>query len=213
MDPLELTSITSVQRLGLDHVPVATRVLCKAFRDYPVMRYVLGAASRDYELRLATLIRFFVMARLLRGEPVLGAVSESEIGAVALVSHPDGPPGPAELDVLREETWAELRADARDRYERFGQACRPFFGDLPRIHLNMVGVRPALRARGLSRRLLDEVHQLAHGPSGAIGVSLTTEDAGNLSLYAHLGYRVVGHARVDADLESWGLFRSKETGG
>jgi hypothetical protein len=42
-------------------------VLCDAFHDYPVMRYVIGPAGADYERHLRTLIAFFVQARQTRG--------------------------------------------------------------------------------------------------------------------------------------------------
>lgn len=172
------------------------------------MRYVLGPTFRDDDdERLSVLIRMFVMARILRGEPIFGVKRGSDIGGVALVSYPDGPPSPAEFTQIREEVWTTLGAQARDRYEAFGRACKPLLTDVPRIHLNMIGVRPDNQGLGLSRRLLHEVHRHARETPGARGVSLTTEDPANLTLYEYFGYEVIGHARVDAELETWGLFR------
>ena len=39
--------MTTVLRLGEEDVPEVTRVLCEAFYDYPVMRYVLGGHPDD----------------------------------------------------------------------------------------------------------------------------------------------------------------------
>ena len=80
--------MTIVLRLGEEHVQKVTRVLCDAFYDYPVMRYVLGGHPEDYEGRLSTLIHFFVMARVLRNEELLGTMDGADLAATALVSYP-----------------------------------------------------------------------------------------------------------------------------
>ena len=43
----------------------ALNILCAAFHDYPVMRYVIGEADPEYDGKLRQLIGFFVEARLL----------------------------------------------------------------------------------------------------------------------------------------------------
>ncbi|MCH8811322.1 MAG: hypothetical protein IID07_05790, partial [Gemmatimonadetes bacterium] len=64
----------AVVRLSEEHVPEVTRVLCEAFYDYPVMRYVIGGGQADYGRRVRTLVHFFVMARVLRNEELLGTM-------------------------------------------------------------------------------------------------------------------------------------------
>lgn len=93
--------IPTVQTLTADHVPEVVAVLAEAFSDYPVMRFVLGLEG-DYAGRLATLITFFVRARVLRGETVLGVLGPATDGSgTRLVpahppahppSHPPDPP-------------------------------------------------------------------------------------------------------------------------
>jgi hypothetical protein len=46
----------------------------------------------------------------------------------------------------------------------------------------------------------------AADPASA-GVTLNTEDPRNVALYQHLGYEIIGHAAVAAELETWGFFR------
>jgi hypothetical protein len=71
-----------------EEIHQAVTVLCDAFQDYPVMRYVLGSAD-DYDHRLRTLIGFFVSARVLREEPVLGIYDgDGTLAAAALVTLP-----------------------------------------------------------------------------------------------------------------------------
>lgn len=197
----------AVQWLGRERAGAAADLLGAAFSEYPVLRYVLGAEHPDYDRALAALIRFFVEARLLRDEPVLAVPVESGLGAVALVSYPDGPASASELAVLREKLWSELGGAARARYEAFGAACQPLIHDVPRIHLNMIGVGPGHQGRGLGRRLLEAVHTLARERPASQGISLTTEDPGNVPLYRRFGYEITGRAAFGPGLETWALFR------
>lgn len=185
----------------------AVTVLCDAFRDYPVMRYVLGSAN-DYERRLRTLIGFFVSARVFREEPVLGIYNrDGTLAAVALVTLPGERPIPEALSVKRESVWKELGPAERERYEAFGTACAQFGVESPHHHLNMIGVRRSHVGRGLGRKLLEAVHQMTDADDASAGVSLSTESAHNLPLYEHFGYRQLGHAVVGPGLETWAFFR------
>jgi GNAT superfamily N-acetyltransferase len=109
--------------------------------------------------------------------------------------------------VLREAVWADLGNAARARYEAFGRAWEPLDAREPHIHLNMIGVRRACRGRGFARVLLDHVQEMSRRTEGSRGVSLTTEDPGNVPMYEHVGYEVVAHARIAPELETWSMFR------
>jgi len=87
------------------------------------------------------------------------------------------------------------------------QAANFFAARPPHHHLNMIGVRRAQLHRGLARTLLEAIHAAAGADPESTGVSLTTERADNLKFYERFGYSVAGHARVDPELETWGLFR------
>jgi GNAT superfamily N-acetyltransferase len=199
--------MTTVLRLGEEHVPEVIRVLCDAFYDYPVMRYVLGGHPDDYEGRLSTLIHFFVMARVLRNEELLGTMDGADLAATALVSYPGRGGPPAELLALRDEVWDKLDSESRSRYEAFGRACAPFEVEVPHIHLNMIGVSRASQGSGLGRKLMDHVHLMSHGDTSSQGVTLTTEDPANVPLYEHFGYRLVGHVTLSPTMGTWGFFR------
>ena len=190
-------------------LPEAAAVLCEAFRDYPVMRYILGPAP-DYDRRLRKLVDFFVLARALRQEPILGVRDPSGVlVAAALVTLPGDRPSPPELVRRREELWTELGAAARRRYVTYGAAAASFPLTEPHHHLNMIGVRRDHMGRGLARVLIEAVHELARVDPGSSGVSLDTESETNVSLYQHLGYALLGHARVDEGLTTWALFKPK----
>jgi ribosomal protein S18 acetylase RimI-like enzyme len=194
---------------AIDDPDEVVDVLCEAFRDYPVMRFVLGAGRADYERHLRTLIGFFVMSRALRGEYLFGvraAGGSTGLDAAAIVSRP-GMPSPPALLALREQVWASLGADARARYEAYSGACAPLVPTGPHLHLNMIGVRGSAQGSGRGRLLLDHVHALSRYDDRSSGVSLATENPRNVALYEHVGYEVTGHAIVSPDLETWALYR------
>ncbi len=196
----------AIRTLGALEAPEAVRVLCDAFADYPVMRYVLADAGPSYAEALPILVYMFVMARVLRSEPILGIGERGALTGVALVSRPDGGPSPAEFETLREAVWGELGAAARARYEAFS-AAKPATVSVPHLHLNVLGVRRGAQGRGRGRRLLERVQSLSRDDPASQGITLTTEDPVNVALYQHCGFEVVGHAHVAPELETWGMFR------
>ena len=196
-----------VRMVAADDAELVTDVVTDAFRYYPVPRYVMGDDSEESTVGMRHLIRFFVMARALRQEPIFGVDVDGQLTGVALVSNPSGPPVPEAFVALREQTWALLGPDVRRRYEAFGQATQRFSVDEPHLHLNMLAVRRAYHGRGFGRRLLEVVHALAEASSVFRGVTLTTEEPANVGLYQHFGYDVIGHERVGEGLETWGMYR------
>ena len=202
--------LQTVFRLGERDVAEVVDVLCEAFADYPVMRFVLGADVADYERRLEALIHFFVEARVLRGEVMLGIGQRGRFDGAALVSRPSGPPSPPELSELRERLWADLGSPARARYDSFTAACAPFEVGTPHIHLQMIGVRRAAKGQGIGRRLIEHVHLMSREDPDSQGVTLTTEDQANVPLCQHFGYEIVGHATVGWGLQTWGFFRADD---
>jgi GNAT superfamily N-acetyltransferase len=200
-------SDAAIVRLPPSAAPSVVDAFCDAFRDYPVMRFVLGESGADYAARLRTLIGFFVAARALRGEPLLGVPFEDGLQAAATASFPGVGEEPLKLGAVRDAAWAELGDDARARYAACGEAWGRFDVGVPHVHLNMIGVRGAFRGTGLARRLMDHVHALSLETPGSRGVTLSTESPTNVQLYEHVGYEVVGQARIAPTLETWIMFR------
>jgi GNAT superfamily N-acetyltransferase len=202
-----MTNAWAVDVLPPERADDAVGVLCDAFHDYPVMRYVLGPRP-DYDRRLRTLVGFFVAARTLRQEPVLGIHDPSgSLAAAAVITPPGDRPPPHELAARRNAVWAELGADERMRYEAYGAASSGLLKLPPQHHLNMIGVRHTHMGRGLARRLIEAVEVMAREDPASAGVSLNTETEKNVGLYLHLGYRLLGRARVAEGVETWGFFR------
>jgi GNAT superfamily N-acetyltransferase len=198
-----------VCRVHPDQAAAATAVLCDAFADYPVMRFVLGHRD-DFRQRLSTLIGYFVASRFLRRDLVLGLSGPgSELHGVALVTLPTQVAPPPELASRREAVWEELGADARARYETFGAATQQFERPEPHHHLNMLGVPALWAGQGFGRLLLDDIHARVDSSSHSTGISLTTETPSNVPLYRHFEYQLQGHVLVAPGLETWGLHRPK----
>ncbi len=212
--------IPPVVRLATGQVPLVVAAFCGAFAGYPVMRYVLTGTSKSggkddgsYSRRLRELVHFFVMARAFRDEPLLGIFDGDRLSAAATVSFPGPVPGgapvtePPAMGTLREKVWGNLGAGARARYRDCTEAWGPLGVTVPHTHLNMIGVLPSHRGKGLARRLLEHVDGISRETPGSQGVTLTTEDPSNVSFYQKFGYEIVGRASVAGDFETWGMFR------
>jgi GNAT superfamily N-acetyltransferase len=185
-------------------------VLCEAFYDYPIMKYVLGEKD-DYEIRLRKMVTFFVSARALRKEPLLGIYnSENILVAAAAVTLPGEIPSPPELLKLRDELWTKLGSEEKLCYENYGNAAFSLLPKEPHHHLNMIGVRNAYQGKGLARQLIAAVEELASEHPTSTGVSLNTEVEANVNFYLHLGYELLGEAIVDKDIVTWGFFKGKK---
>ena len=191
--------------LGPEDVTEVISVLGDAFYDYPVMRYVLGS-ERDYAARLEKLITFFVRARVLRHEVLLGVRGSTGLLATALASYPTGA-SPPELNALRTETWGTLGDAARSRYETFGAVTSRFAVEPEHIHLNMIGVRSAAQGQGLGGLILRAVHDLSTSKPWSTGVTLSTELESNVPLYERFGYEVIGTASIASAFTTWAMFR------
>jgi GNAT superfamily N-acetyltransferase len=203
-----------VQSLPHDRAEEAVDALCDSFHDYPVMRFILGAAlnpaepaGKDHDARLRALIGMFVAARVARGAPILAVERDGLVAGVATLTRPGEPIAPPSTNPQREATWAALGADARARYELLVEAWEERSIPEPQYHLNMIGVRRSHAGQGLGRHLLDAVHEMSERDAVSAGVSLTTEDPKNVALYQHFGYEVVAHDLVAGKLETWLFFR------
>jgi GNAT superfamily N-acetyltransferase len=186
---------------------------CDAFRDYPVMRYVIGDRGDSYDDLLGQLIGYFTESRFARRYPVIGIESDDgRIVAAANINPPLGMPAPPSLQRTYRSLCNALGSEAIARYDAFAEACSPFEPEDPHFHLGMIGVVHDQQGRGYARRLLDAVHEMSSADSGSTGVSLTTETPRNLPFYEHFGYRILGRGETpDGLLETWTLFRADES--
>ncbi|HET9252825.1 MAG TPA: GNAT family N-acetyltransferase [Candidatus Eisenbacteria bacterium] len=203
-----------VSALPAPRAQEAVETLADAFRDYPVMRYVIGNAGGDYDRRLDLLIGVFVGRRVAHGHPILAIEQEGVVLGVATLTPPGehGTPPSPEFEARRDALWRELGEEAKARMEALVAVWERLTVPGPQWHLNMLGVRGSHAGRGLGRILMDEVHRISREDPGSTGVSLSTELPSNVLLYEHCGYEVRYHERVADDLETWILFRNDAVG-
>jgi GNAT superfamily N-acetyltransferase len=194
-------------RLERPALKACVDVLSQAFGDYPVLTYLVGDTGSERAARLRRLVEFFVTARFLWNEPVLGAERSGALVGTALVSLPDRGAPPAELADRRSELWEALGPEARERYEALGRVWSAFDPGVPHLHLNMVGVRASHRGTGIGRLLIDAVRRLSREHPTSRGVTLTTETAANVPFYERLGFDLIWRDRVTPELETFGFFR------
>lgn len=196
-----------VERLRHSDLERVVDALCDAFRDYPVMRYILEKSGEDYDGRLVDLIGYFTAARTTRGWPVLGILEGQRVVAAANVNPPLSAAAPPELTAVRKRMEASIGPEGVRRFEAFAAACKPLEPDKPHYYVGMIGVRPSHQGKGLARPLMDEIHRMSAGDPQSAGVALTTETPDNVPFYEHFGYEVVGESRVQT-LTTWTLFRA-----
>jgi len=194
------------ERLSRDDAEETIGTLSAAFADYPVMRYTLADAGDAYEAGVRALIGFFCNKRLVRGWPVLGVRVGGKVVAAALISEPSDEPPPAALAALRAELVERIGGDAMGRLERYEHDSSLDAPVEPHHFLGVIGVHPDNQGQGLARVLLDELADMSLRHPASTGVCLSTEVAGNVPFYEHMGYRVIGHRTVDT-LETWCMFR------
>ncbi len=197
-------------RLDRSRFSDAVEALSAAFRDYPVMRYILSDAGEAYDTKLPLLVGYFTEARFARGYPVLGVErpGDGRLAAVANINPPRPVPTPAALEECFERLRDELGLAAIDRFQDFADAGTTLNPEEPHYYLGMLGVIPEEQSRGYGRRLLETLHEMSDNDPDSTGVSLTTEREKNVGLYEHFGYRVLGSALTkDGRLESWTMFR------
>jgi ribosomal protein S18 acetylase RimI-like enzyme len=174
------------------------------------MKYVLGE-KEDYDTRLRKAVTFFVSARALRKEPLLGIYdSDNKLVAAATVTLPGEIPSTPELFKLRDELWAEIGTEEKTRYENYGNVAFGLLPKEPHHHLNMIGVRNAHQRKGLARELINNVEELVSEHPTSTGLSLNTEVEANVNFYLHLGFELLGKAVVEQDILTWGFFKARK---
>lgn len=183
----------------------ALNVLCAAFHDYPVMRYVIGETDPEYHGKLRELINFFVEARLSRNVPLIGVYDANELLGVAVFSPPKEIPVPRELVECHAQIERRLGPDAMARFDRYDKACEATDPGHVAHYLGMIAVRPDAQGRSLGRRLIDAVKDLARSDPESTGITLNTESESNLGFYERMGFRKGSEADA-GPLHTWSFY-------
>jgi GNAT superfamily N-acetyltransferase len=196
-----------VQKLSRQQKTEVVSVLCKAFHDYPVMRFVLKSTAQEYEKDLTALVGFFCEVRLVRDWPVLGIRSEDgTLIAAALVNDLVHHPLPLPDQPLQ-QLKKTIGTEALQRLEAYEEQSSKGEPTVPHHFLGMIGVDPDHQKKGYAGHLMNAVKEIASKNPESNGVCLSTEIPENVPFYERFGYRVISEADV-GELHSWCMFLS-----
>jgi ribosomal protein S18 acetylase RimI-like enzyme len=194
-----------VDTLTWSDVPAAVGSLAAAFAEYPLIRVVAPDADRRPRVCEA-------FCRMLVNYSVgLGAAyATADRAAVACWL----PPGrewfstvrlvrAGGLSLLRRLGWGNLRRFFRitDRIDAERLRLQP----TPHWYLDLLGVRPDARGRGLSRVVLGPVFEAAD--RDRVPCYLETQDEADVAIYRRLGFGLVGEAELAPGLRNWAMRR------
>ncbi len=191
--------------LNRPHKVAAVRVLCEAFRNYPVMRFIIGESDSEYDSKLEELIGFFVEVRLVRGVPLIGMRDGKDLVGVAVVSPPVESPLPRDFKDYYAGVERRLGAGAMERLHRYNEACEATDPGHVAHYLGMIGVVPYQMRHGLGRRLMDAVKDRARAHLESTGIVLNTEIENNLPFYEKVGFQKVAEADV-GPIHTWSFY-------
>jgi GNAT superfamily N-acetyltransferase len=180
----------------------ALNILCPAFYDYPVMRYVIGEADPEYDGKIRELIGFFVEARLARSVPLIGLHDAGDLLGVAVVSPPEETSMPPELAECLGQVTRSLGQEAMARFDRYDEACEATDPGHLAHYLGMIGIRPDAQGRGLGGLLIEAVKDRTRSHPESKGITLNTECESNLPFYEKAGFIKVAEADV-GPLHTW----------
>ena len=193
-----------MQRMTRENKSEVVEVLAAAFRDYPVMRYVLRSAGDDYEQHLRDLVGFFCEARYVKNGHVLGIREGQELAAAALIDEPVHLKSLTLKSELR-QLEESIGTDAFKRLEKYETITSAEEPQEPHWFLGTIGVHPKKQGKGYARILMDYARQMSEQDPRSAGVCLSTEDPENVKFYKRFGYHVLSEVDVD-ELHSWCLF-------
>ena len=199
-----------VTRLSSAYRDEAVVVLCESFYDYPVMRFVLADAGRQYAERLSALVAYFCSRRLVGNGWVLGAMVGQELAGVSVCDEPGGESVDGEEE---QRQWAlalerDIGEEAVARLSEYDEAGESLLPEGDYHFLGMLGVVSRYQGLGLGKKLVEATQALVADFPASSGICLDTESPGNVPFYESLGFEVVGEADV-ADFHTWCMFWAK----
>lgn len=193
----------NVLSLTREDQPELASMLCAAFYDYPVMRFVLQSTP-EYDRHLAALMEFYSSIRFVQNYPVAGIKTGGHLVAAALINEPTKEPRPLpQQELLRLKSVIGQDAFARlIQYETESSMPEPA---APHHLLGIIGVHPDHRGKGYAAALLHATKEMALQHPDSTGVFLNTEHAENVAFYQHFGYTLIAELDI-ATLHSWCFF-------
>ena len=195
----------TLRDLDRSHKFASLNILCAAFHDYPVMRYVIGEADPEYDGKLRELIGLFVEARLTRNIPLIGLHEANDFLGIAVVSPPKEISMPPKLAECHAQVERRLGREAMARLDRYNEACEATDPGYLAHYLGMIGIRPDAQGRGIGRQLIDAVKDRVRSHRESTGITLNTECESNLPFYEKVGF-LKGSEADAGPLHTWSFY-------
>lgn len=178
-------------------------LLSRAFEKDPMFVYFISN-NKDKDLS-KNLIRFIIKQnRLLDGLILTDHTKEPSY--VAIVSQPK--------NLRRVSIWAKVRLNIEmlllifqlpfhmlkflNMYHKLSFSSAPHE---PHYYLTMIGVDPSSQGKGIGKKVLREIHQIAKSSQPSYPIALDTENQQNVAYYESFGYelkdiKMIGELRI-----------------
>jgi ribosomal protein S18 acetylase RimI-like enzyme len=192
----------------------AAAVLGRAFVDDPLIKAILPPIedSAERARRMGGLFAVAVASQRASGQPIVGVLHESRVGAAAIIEQAATPPSTASI-VLHglglvpaliqagglggvRRAIAALDTLSRNRPPR------------PHLYLNVLGVEPLLQRRHFGVALLNWLANQTALRTDLVGVYLETATEANVAYYSNHGYRVTGEI-YPLGVHMWQMLQSR----
>lgn len=189
-----------------EKAPGAASVLAEAFMDYPVIRYFFEDQGNRYGQCVADLYHLSVNGVLAKSGQVLGVEIQGNLAAAACLKGPAVLPDTGEIQDEAGRFFNFIGPQAANRIRFYNEIQEQNLHLEPHYYLEDIGVLPVYRGMGLTRVLLQYIHQISAGDPLSTGVGLDTQVPVNVDIYLHFGYRVIAKTNLDG-IPFWSMFR------
>lgn len=195
-----------VEQLTPNDEPAAVASLAAAFADYPLFRPLCPNAARRPQI-IEAFCRYLFRMAVRCG----GAFGTGDRAAV-VCSWPPGAEWPGRFGAIRcgglsllwQLGWRGGRLLMQ--LEHGFDAARLKHVPTPHWYVSLMGVRPQMRGKSMSRVVLGPVFTAAD--RGRTPVYLETMDEANVAIYQKLGFELVGKSTLAGGLPNWELRRN-----
>ena len=200
-----MTTAPPIDRLTRDDEPAAVAALAAAFAGYPLFAVLSPNAKR--RPRVTEAFCRFLFRMSVRCDTAFGTADRAAVAC----AWPPGSEWPS--------WWAGFRAGGPSLFWQLGWRGAPLLMRLeaefdagrakhipgPHWYVQLLGVRPEVQGKGLSRAVLRPIFDAAD--HDRVPVYLETATEPNVAIYQKLGFELRGHRELTGGLPNWELVR------
>ncbi|WP_147804249.1 GNAT family N-acetyltransferase [Alkalicoccus halolimnae] len=174
-------------------------LLARAFEKDPMFEYLFS--NKNNKDQSKTLIKFIIKRNHLSDGMILTDHTKNP-GYVAVLERPE--------NLARVSVGAKVRLNIKmlllvfqlpfhvlrflTKYQKQTVASAP---NAPHYYITMIGVEPSFQGRGLGKKVLKEIHELAASSQPPSPIALDTENDQNIAYYEKLGYELKDTKVID----------------